>query len=311
MCKAVRATPCDERTWSPHLLVPVCDGPDVERARRWLPRLALPGEPIRLVTIDTDEIDGALDDDIVALREHLDNNGLDPSTTRVEAAQAARGPSVALVATGDEEDPNAGNLLVARFPDTAEQDAPTRSLLREAFEKNVGVVLVPPRPPRLDGGEQGDEHGTPKAEATRGTPTGQEADEAADDDDAAPVIALWLRGQGPDWHVGDHLPHSDLALLLAYRLVRSSEAKLTLVTAVRGMQDTEPAERYLREVAEIARLRGRERVRVNGQRCRSPRTPDRGGTAWSRSRPGWRATSTLSRVVRARSLRRGRSGRGS
>ncbi len=243
---ARRAPPSDERTWSPHLLVPVCDREELERARRWLPRLTLPGEPVRLVAIDADEIDGSLDEDIVALRDRLEEDGLDPGTTRVEAAQAERGPAVALLATGDEGDPHAANLLLAGFPEDPDHDAPTRLLLRQAFEMDVGVVLLPTRPPRLDEAE----------------PAGDDPAADEDADDAAPVIALWLRGQGPDWHVGDHLPHSDLALLLAYRLVRSSEAELTLVTAVDGMQDTEPAEGYLREVAEIARLPGPPHVSV-------------------------------------------------
>ncbi len=239
--RTARRTPTsDERIWSPHLLVPVRDQEDLERARRWLPRLALAGEPVRLVAIDADEIDGSLDDDVVALREQLEEDGLDPSTTRVEAAQAERGPAVALLATGDEDDPHAANVLLAGFPEHPEQDAPTRLLLRQAFEMDVGVVLVPPGPPRVAATEDQEE----EAEA------------------AAPVIALWLRGQGPHWYVGDHLPHSDLALLLAYRLVRSWDAELTLVTAVRRAQDVEPAEDYLGEVAEIARLPGPPEIHV-------------------------------------------------
>ena len=137
-------------------------------------------EPIRLVAIDADEIDGSLDDGIVALREHLEEDGRNPSTTRVEAAQAERGPAMALMATGDEDDPHAANLLLAGFPDEPEQDPATRLLLRQAFEMDVGVVLVAPRPPPLD-----DEDGTPAADAKQ-----------AGGEGTAPVIALWLRAQG-------------------------------------------------------------------------------------------------------------------
>jgi len=250
--RTARRTPMsDERTWAPHLLVPVRDREGLERARRWLPRLTLPGEPVRLVAIDADEIDGALDDGIVALRDQLEEDGLDPSTTRVEAAQAERGPAMALLATGDEGDPHAANLLLAGFPEQPDQDAPTRLLLRQAFEMDVGVVLAPPRPPQAKEDEETEAAGT----------AGSEEDTAATDE-ASPVVALWLRGQGPHWHVGDHLPHSDLALLLAYRLVRSWDAELTLVTAVRRTQDAEPAEGYLREVAEIARLPGPPTIHV-------------------------------------------------
>ncbi len=86
------------------------------------------------------------------------------------------------------------------------------------------------------------------------------------------VIALWVRAQGPSWRVGTHLPHSELALLLAYLLVRSWDAELALVTAVHNRHDAEPAEDYLRERSRAPgctllvrpRLRGRERLRVIG-----------------------------------------------
>lgn len=105
--RTARRTPSsDERTWSPRLLVPVRHDEDAERARRWLPELAVQGGPVRLVA-------------------------LNPSTTKVGAGEAERGPAVALLATGDEEDPQAANVLLAGFPEPPDQDAPTRLLLRQ------------------------------------------------------------------------------------------------------------------------------------------------------------------------------------
>jgi len=49
---------------------------------------------------------------------------------------------------------------------------------------------------------------------------------------------------------------------LAYRLVRSWDAQLTLVTAVRRTHDVAAAENYVHDVAEIARLPGPPEVHV-------------------------------------------------
>jgi solute carrier family 12 (sodium/potassium/chloride transporter), member 2 len=236
--RTARRTPSsDERTWSPRLLVPVRHDEDVERARRWLPELAVQGGPVRLVALGPEDIDESLGDEIARLREDLEKAGLDPSTTKVGAGEAERGPAVALLAAGDEEDPQAANVLLAGFPERPNQDAPTRLLLRQAFEMDVGVVLVPPQPPPLEQDERGAEERTP-------------------------VIALWVRAQGPSWRVGSHLPHSDLALLLAYRLVGSLDAELAMVTAVHHRDDVEAAEDYLREVAETARMPGPPDIHV-------------------------------------------------
>jgi hypothetical protein len=120
---------------------------------------------------------------------------------------------------------------VAPFPGGQEEDRATRRLLRDAFEADAGVVLVPGAAPRFA-------------------------------DDAEPRVALWLREQGPSWRLGDHLPHADLALLVAYRLTRAWGGSMTLVTALGDDHDTERAEAYLADITERARLPGPPDVHV-------------------------------------------------
>ena len=219
----------EERTWSPRLLAPISDHDGIERARRWLPELVEDAGPVRLVAVSPGEVDEDLRAATQRLREHLEDAGIETSVPEGGITQAEQGPVAALFAARDQADPEAANVVVTGFPDTPEDDAAARSLLRNAYDADAGVVLVPPRPPI---------------------------------DTSSPEIALWVRAQGPSWHLEGHLPHSDLALLVAYRLARSWDARLTLVTAVGRADDTEPAERYLDEVAEQARLPGPPAVHV-------------------------------------------------
>jgi hypothetical protein len=124
--------------------------------------------------------------------------------------------------------------VVAGFPLAPDGDRATRLLLRDAFAANAGVVLVPDRTPRRP-----------------------------DDDDEEPAtVALWLGEPTPTWHLLDHLPHADLALLIAYRVARAWDGQLRLVTAVGRDGSRDGAESYLRTVAERARLPGPPEVVV-------------------------------------------------
>jgi solute carrier family 12 (sodium/potassium/chloride transporter), member 2 len=228
---ARRIAPSGERTWAPRFLVPVADDEDVDRVRSWLPELVQEGEHARLVPITTDGTENGMRDAVASLREQLEGAGVDASASRESVEGAAHGLAVALVAVGDEDDPNAANVVVAGFPDRPDHDRSARRLLRHAFDVDAGVAFVPRRPPERDG-------------------------------DQPPTITLWVRSRGPRWQLDDHLPHSDLALLLAYRLAQAWDASLALVTAIGDSDDADAAEEYLSEVAERARLPGPPELRV-------------------------------------------------
>lgn len=215
----------DERTWSPRFLVPLSQHTDVERTRAWLPELAERGEPVRLVPVGRGGGDDHLLEEAHELCDRLGESEIEASCPDAVIEGGGRGPVAALAATTDEGDPSANVVVVARFPETREEDRATRTLLREAFQADAGVVLVPDEMPRFE-------------------------------DDEEPHVALWLREQGPAWELVEHLPHADLALLIAYRLTRAWDGALTLVTALGHDGDSERAAAYLNELAERARLPG-------------------------------------------------------
>jgi solute carrier family 12 (sodium/potassium/chloride transporter), member 2 len=215
----------DERTWSPRFLVPLTATSEVELARSWLPELAERGEPVRLVPMGVDGGGAELYEATRALCAELGEAEVEASCPDAGVEGGGRGPAAALVAAGDSDDPSSTNVVVAAFPERREEDRTTRMLLRDAFESDAGVVLVPGVIPAYS-------------------------------DDEEPRIALWLREQGPTWQLDDHLPHADLALLVAYRLTRTWGGSMTLVTALGDHHDAERAEEYLGGVAERARLPG-------------------------------------------------------
>lgn len=225
----------DERTWSPRFLVPLVEEGDATRAGRWLPELAQEGDRVRIVpTDDGDDAEPAAVGDARELCRRFDEAGLEATTPEAAPSGGDRGPIVALTATGDVSGPATNDVIVAAFQASPDRDRATRRLLRDAFASDVGVVLVPDEA-LVDGPlEEGD-------------------DEVADG--GSVTIALWL-GERPQWTLTDHLPHADLALLISYRLQRSRDAAMRLVTAVGPHGSVDRAEESLRTVVDRGRLPG-------------------------------------------------------
>lgn len=241
-------TTSDERTWSPRFLVPVASDAEADRAGGWLPELAQAGDVVRFVPVeveaeggegDEDEADAANEQLVERLRaigEELEECGVDATTPDATVADG-RGPSIALAVTGDDGGAPVNDVVIAGAPVDRSEDRPARKLLRDAFAANAGVVLLPDAEP------PGREHRDDDEEQEEG-------------ERQEPMIALWLGEPGPLWRVLDHLPHADLALLIAYRLARSWDGSLRLVTAVGRTGDRDEAEAYLQAVVERARLPG-------------------------------------------------------
>lgn len=76
------------------------------------------------------------------------------------------------------------------------------------------------------------------------------------------VINVWVSNQGPDWQIDLRQSNMDLALLLAYQLVRNWDGRLTLCMAVPDAETKDKADNFLRELINLARLPRHTQVNV-------------------------------------------------
>ena len=68
------------------------------------------------------------------------------------------------------------------------------------------------------------------------------------------VINVWMREQGPEWKLGLRLANLDLAVLLAYQLMRNWHGRINLCMAVLDEVTKAQAEQFLNELIRLARL---------------------------------------------------------
>jgi amino acid transporter len=232
--KAAEISSSAERGWTPQLLLPVTNADDLTRTSAWIGHLVSDAGTARLAVLHPEGgADDALDQQVEEAVDRLRTEKIDASAVAVEGSDDTSGALTALRWEANGDKAWAPTMLMTDFPADASQDAATRTLLREAYERGVGVVLLPPcAPPEQP-------------------------------DDAALKVGLWIRGPASDWKVGRNLPRSNLALLIAYQLARNPDFDLCVITAVQEAQDAGPARAYLEEVVELARLPESTIVRVN------------------------------------------------
>ena len=76
------------------------------------------------------------------------------------------------------------------------------------------------------------------------------------------LINVWISHQSDDWQIDLQWSNSDLALLLAYQLTKNWSGKINLCLAIGEERDPEPAETFLQQLADLARLPGDTEVTV-------------------------------------------------
>ena len=67
-------------------------------------------------------------------------------------------------------------------------------------------------------------------------------------------INVWISDQSPNWHLSFQLANIDLPLLVAYKLIKNSNARLKVITLVSNPDHVEPAKRYLHDLMTLARI---------------------------------------------------------
>lgn len=212
-----------ERSWRPNLLVPVAVPDRIEPSLSLLHDMASPMGRLKLIGYGGD----VSSEDISVTGRQLNDGQLDVSWSVVDA-DAIDGA----IAAGTEVSGNAAapNIACIQFP--ADGDAETRAhaALETSRAYDLGVVVV--------------------SVSHRGRVGGRG------------VVNLWISPQSHAFDP-DHLEHSNLAVLLALKLVRNwAGGQLNLLTVVGDDHDAHDADSYLHEFIDAARLPGPPTVQV-------------------------------------------------
>ena len=209
-----------ERAWKPNILLPVEDPHRLRGTFELVQDLAYPMGSVKLLGIaERDQVD-QLQQQMVGTQTALSDAGVFTSSTVMAATNfpddVCRGMQV-LAGTFFRP-----NLLFLELPKDKETHSDIEQIIDEAARERMGVALLV----RHD---------------TAGLGRRQR-------------VNLWLPDQGPDWKLEMEFRELDLAVLLAYRMVDAWDAELRVIAAVENSKDKEKADRFLKQLVDLARL---------------------------------------------------------
>lgn len=207
-----------ERAWKPDILVPVKYSQQLQGEYRFLFSLISPKGSIQALTVQTDDKCQRDHHRLAEIIDYFRAEGLFATHARVEAQSIGQGVRTAVsILKGSFFKPN---IL---YIDTSHLLHPEiESLFEVAQEHHMGVAMLVLNGQSLFGRER--------------------------------VINIWIRDQSPDWTLGLRLANLDLAILLGYQLNRNWNGQINLVTVVSKTENLEPANNFLKTLANDARL---------------------------------------------------------
>ena len=235
-----------ERSWRPHLLVPVEDPGALVDHLSLIRAIGQPRGHVNLVGICAPDDGDGLWSDLAQLAEDLGGEKVYTSTAVVEAEGFGRGvvatmqalqsafsiPNVVLLTLPEAEEPMVGpEVDDERAPDDdLPADREIRRIIDRTEQLELGVVLLGSAPP---------------------------------DSQADRRIVLYVERVASDWKITEDLSNFDLAVLLAYTLARAWETRMEVVALVEDEAEREEAEQFLTDFARLARLPGTAVTRVH------------------------------------------------
>lgn len=227
--RAIDARTSAERGWRPRVLAPVNDADSLRAASSFLRDVTFPKGSVKIVGIrHRGEHDPELTAALARSSDYLRQDKVAVSWSVVDDDTYEAGFLSSMRAPGERG--AKANIVFLDYPDDEQSQRHAEVVLHEAADAHLGVLMLASQHAGRLGG--------------RG------------------VINLWIREQGPDWAVSTNLQHSNLAILLAYKLRRNWGGDINLVTAVRDDSQLHAADVYLHGLAELARLPGPPGVHV-------------------------------------------------
>lgn len=214
-----------ERTWSPNLLAPVSSTKALEGSYRFLRAITAPKGAVHALGIYAP---GGREqvEGLPAVVDALYDEGVSGFTTLLEEGDFVTGTRSAMeVLSSLFFRPNILFLPL----DVAEPEL-VEELLARTQEYHLGAILYA-RHPLIGLGKE-------------------------------KTVNVWLREQGPDWHLGLRLANMDLAILLAHQIARNWHGRVNLCMAVPDPETRVRAEAYLHELIDVARMPAKTAVVV-------------------------------------------------
>jgi amino acid transporter len=209
-----------ERAWKPSIILPVEDPDRLRGSFELVEDLASPMGSIKLLGLAPS---GQLDDlekRLLGSRNALMDSKVFTSSTVMESDHFPDDLRAGMqVLAGSFFRPN---LLFLELPKSTETHESLQRVIKEAKRQRMGVSLFV-------------KHETAGVGRRK-------------------RINLWIPDRGPDWKMEMEFENLDLAILLAYRMMESWDAKLTVIAAVGDKTHKEKAEKFLTRLVDLARL---------------------------------------------------------
>ncbi len=219
-----------ERAWKPNILMPVEDPHRLRGSFELVEQLAYPMGSVKLLGLSPADKVEELQRKLLGTQQALTDAGVFTSSTVMESDRFAEAVRMGMQAmAGSFFRPN---LLLLELPKNKEMHASLQNVLNEAGRQRMGVALL----------VQHEVAGLGRRQR----------------------INLWLPDQGPDWKLEMEFVNLDLAILLAYRMMDSWDAQLTVIATVekQNKADEEKAAKFLERLVDLARLPAKTQVHV-------------------------------------------------
>ncbi len=216
--KTIQGT--SERAWKPNILLALEDPRRLRGVFELINHLAYPMGSLKLLGVcNTGDID-SLQQRLFDSQQAFVDNGIFTSATVLESNDFPAAVKIGLQALGGSF--FRPNLLLLDLPKDPNTHQSLTDLIAEAKRQRMGVAVL----------VQHEDAGLGRRDR----------------------INLWIADMGPDWELDMEFVNLDLAILLAFRMMDSWDASLTIIGAVGNAEEKPKAEKFLTRLVELARL---------------------------------------------------------
>lgn len=209
-----------ERAWKPNILVPTEDPRRLRGAFELVNHLAYPMGSIKLLGVSAEDEAETLQQRLLDSQQAFLDTGVFTSATVIASNVFPAAVKVGLQALGGSF--FRPNLLLLDLPKDKSTHESLNDLIQEAGRQRMGAAVF----------VQHEDAGLGRRNR----------------------VNLWIPDMGPDWEMEMEFANLDLAILLAYRMMDSWDARLNVIGAVGNAADRPKAEKFLNRLVDLARL---------------------------------------------------------